>query len=72
MIDIKLIREQREFVKKEMEKLFIPVQIDEIYELDESKRRLLYDTECLRNTRKVLSKEIAAETKEEAVLAKKN
>lgn len=72
MIDIKLIREQREFVKKEMEKLFIPVQIDEIYELDESKRRLLYDTECLRNTRKVLSKEIAAEKEEAAILAKKN
>ena len=72
MIDIKLIREQREFVKKEMEKLFVPVQIDEIYEFDESKRKLLYDTECLRNTRKILSKEIAAEKNEEVILAKKN
>ncbi len=72
MIDIKLIREKREFVKKEMEKLFVPVQIDEIYELDESKRRLLYDTECLRNTRKTLSKEIASERNEDVISAKKN
>ncbi len=72
MIDIKLIREQREFVKKEMEKLFIPVQIDEIYELDEAKRRLLYDAECLRNNRKTLSKEIASEKDEDTISAKKN
>lgn len=72
MIDIKLIREQREYVKKEMEKLFVSVPIDEIFELDESKRKLLYDTECLRNTRKTLSKEIASETGEEIIFAKKN
>lgn len=72
MIDIKLIRENREFVKKEMEKLFVPVPIDEIYELDQSKRKLLYDTECLRNTRKNLSKEIASEKDEEIIASKKN
>ncbi len=71
MIDIKLIREQREYVKKEMEKLFVSVPIDEIFELDEFKRKLLYDTECLRNTRKTLSKEIASETGEEIISAKK-
>ncbi len=72
MIDIKLIREQREYVKKEMEKLFVPVPIDEIFELDESKRKLIYDSECLRNTRKILSKEIASEKDEEIIAAKKN
>ncbi len=72
MIDIKLIREQREYVKKEMEKLFVHVPIDEIFELDESKRKLLYDSECLRNTRKTLSKEIASEKDAEVISAKKN
>lgn len=71
MIDIKLIREQREYVKKEMEKLFVSVPIDEIFELDESKRRLLYDIECLRNVRKTLSKEIASEKDEETISMKK-
>lgn len=71
MIDIKLIREQREFVKKEMEKLFVSVPIDEIFELDESRRKLLYDSECLRNTRKNLSKEIASEKDSSAADAKK-
>jgi seryl-tRNA synthetase len=72
MIDIKLIREQREYVKKEMEKLFVSVPIDEIFELDESKRKLLYDSECLRNNRKSLSKEIASEKNEDVISAKKN
>ncbi len=73
MIDIKLIREQREFVKKEIEKLSVSsLIIDEICELDESKRKLLYDTECLRNTRKILSREISSEKNEEKVSAKKN
>ncbi len=72
MIDIKLIREKREFVKKEMEKLFVPVKIDEVYEFDAAKRRLLYDTECLRNTRKTLSKEIASERDEGVISSKKN
>mgnify|MGYP001626452181 CR=1 FL=1 len=47
MIDIKLIREQKEYVKKEMEKLFVSVPIDEIFELDEAKRKLLFDSENL-------------------------
>ena len=71
MIDIKLIREQKEYVKKEMEKLFVSVPIDEIFELDEAKRKLLFDSENLRNIRKTLSKEIASEKNAETVSAKK-
>ena len=71
MIDIKLIREQKEYVKKEMQKLFVSVPIDEIFELDEAKRKLLFDTENLRNIRKTISKEIASEKNAEVVLIKK-
>ena len=71
MIDIKLIREQKEYVKNEMEKLFVSVPIDEIFELDEAKRKLLFDSENLRNIRKTLSKEIASEKNAETVSAKK-
>ncbi|MGC8554833.1 MAG: serine--tRNA ligase [Candidatus Acidulodesulfobacterium sp.] len=71
MIDIKLIREQKEYVKKEMEKLFVFVPIDEILELDEAKRKLLFDSENLRNIKKTLSKEIASEKNAETVSAKK-
>ncbi len=71
MIDIKLIREQKEYVKKEMEKLFVSVPIDEIFELDEAKRRLLFDSENLRNIRKTLSKEISSEKNAETISAKK-
>ena len=71
MIDIKLIREQKEYVKNEMEKLFVSVPIDEIFELDEAKRKLLFDSENLRNIRKTLSKEIASEKNAETISAKK-
>ena len=71
MIDIKLIREQKEYVKNEMEKLFVSVPIDEIFELDEAKRKLLFDSENLRNARKTLSKEIASEKNAETISAKK-
>ncbi len=71
MIDIKLIREQKEYVKNEMEKLFVSVPIDEIFELDEAKRKLLFDSENLRNIKKTLSKEIASEKNAETISAKK-
>jgi len=54
-----------------MEKLFVSVPIDEIFELDEVKRKLLYDSENLRNIRKTISKEIASEKNAEVVLIKK-
>jgi seryl-tRNA synthetase len=70
MLDIKLIREQKDFVKKEIAKLFIEAPIDEIYELDEIKRSKLFIVENLRNKRKVLSAEIAKE-KDTVVLQSK-
>jgi seryl-tRNA synthetase len=71
MLDIKLIREQRDFVKQEIEKLFIDAPIDEIYELDEIKRNKLFIVENLRNKRKTLSSEIAKEKDASIIQSKK-
>ncbi len=71
MLDIKLIREQKDFVKQEIEKLFIDAPIDEIYELDEIKRNKLFIVENLRNKRKTLSSEIAKEKDASIIQSKK-
>ena len=59
MLDLRLIREQREVVKEGLRKLFEPTEIiDEILALDERRRMILVDLEGLRNTRNVESKAI--------------
>jgi seryl-tRNA synthetase len=48
MLDLRLIREQPDFVKAEIAKLFTSAPIDEIVELDTRRRALLTDVEALK------------------------
>ena len=61
MIDIKLIRENRELVKENIKKKFqdqkLPF-VDEVYEMDIENRKLKVDLEEKRNKVNSLSKEI--------------
>ncbi len=59
MIDIRLIREQPELVRHGMARLHADAPIDEILELDASRRDLLSDVEQLKATRNAGSKEIS-------------
>jgi seryl-tRNA synthetase len=52
MLDIKLIREQPEFVKQELEKVGFPAQeLDALLELDRRRRGLIHETESLKASR---------------------
>lgn len=57
MIDIRLIRQDPEFVKAEIAKTYTEAPIDEILQLDEQHRALLTETEQLRAERNAGSKE---------------
>ena len=60
MLDIKLIRNEVEKVKEKTQKRGVdPAIIDEILELDESRRKLIQDTEELKKERNRVSEEIA-------------
>ena len=63
MIDIKLIRENKELVKENIKKKFqdqkLPL-VDEVFELDRRTRALKLEGDKLRNERKVKSEEIGA------------
>lgn len=60
MLDIKLIRNEAEKVKEKTQKRGVdPAIIDEILELDESRRKLIQDTEELKKERNRVSEEIA-------------
>ena len=60
MLDIKLIRNEAEKVKEKTQKRGVdPAIIDEILELDESRRKLIQDTEELKKERNSVSEEIA-------------
>ena len=63
MIDIKLIRENRNLVKENIKKKFqdkkLPL-VDEVYELDQKTRTLKLEGDNLRNQRKVKSEEIGS------------
>ena len=48
MLDLRLIREQPEFVKAEISKLFTTAPIDEIVALDERRRAVTSAVEILR------------------------
>ncbi|MFN2158130.1 MAG: serine--tRNA ligase, partial [Anaerolineae bacterium] len=56
MLDIKLIRENPEWVKAEIAKLNTEAPIDEIVELDELRRELLTESESLKAERNRVSK----------------
>ncbi len=59
MLDIKLIREQPDFVKAQLARRGADVaQIDEVLALDEQRRKLLQEVETLKATRNAVSKEI--------------
>ena len=58
MIDIKLIRENPEWVKAEMAKLYTDAPIDEIVRLDEQRRALLTEVEQLKAERNRVNKSI--------------
>jgi len=60
MLDLKLIREQPEFVKAEIAKLYLDAPIDEILQLDEERRNLIREVEELKARRNAVSKEIGA------------
>ena len=62
MLDIKLIREQPEFVRERLATLgaWDEAKIDEILSLDEQRRKLLNEVEALKATRNRVSKEIGA------------
>ena len=63
MIDIKLIRENKEFVKENIKKKFqdqkLPL-VDEVFDLDKKTRALKLEGDELRNKRKVKSEEIGS------------
>ncbi|HRS94525.1 MAG TPA: serine--tRNA ligase, partial [Candidatus Latescibacteria bacterium] len=60
MIDLRLIREQTDFVKREIAKLFTDAPIDEILSLDEARRNLIREVEELKARRNAASKAISA------------
>jgi seryl-tRNA synthetase len=60
MLDLKLIREQTEYVKAEIAKLYTEAPIDEILALDENRRDLIHEVEDLKARRNTVSKEISA------------
>lgn len=59
MIDIRLIREQPEFVRAEIAKLNTTAPIDEITELDQRRRQLLTEVEALKAERNEGSKVVS-------------
>ncbi|MDI3534071.1 MAG: seryl-tRNA synthetase [Thermosediminibacterales bacterium] len=64
MLDIKLIRNNPEFVKEAIAKRGDKINLDEFLLLDEKRRELLYEVEQLKNTRNVVSQEIGRLKKE--------
>ena len=59
MLDIKLIREQPDFIKAELEKVgFSRENVDALLELDSRRRAKIHETETLKSQRSVRSQEI--------------
>jgi seryl-tRNA synthetase len=59
MLDIKLIREQPDFVKEQLVRVGSdPAQVDTVLQFDEQRRTLLREAEALKATRNTVSKEI--------------
>lgn len=64
MLDIRLIRNNPEFVKEAIAKRGDKINLDEFLLLDEKRRELLYEVEQLKNTRNKVSQEIGRLKKE--------
>ncbi|MGH8598188.1 MAG: serine--tRNA ligase, partial [Gammaproteobacteria bacterium] len=63
MLDVKLIREQADFVKAELEKVGFPgAEIDALLECDRRRRAVIHDTESLQARRAARSREIRVMT----------
>jgi seryl-tRNA synthetase len=59
MLDIKLIRENPEKIKKACENKRVKVDIDKLLKLDEQKRKLIVELENLRAEQNLISKEVS-------------
>ncbi len=64
MLDIKLIRKDADKVKKSLEKRKADFNLDELLNLDNGRRELLYQVEQLKNKQNTASKQIPAMKKE--------
>ena len=64
MLDLKLIRSNPDVVKRALEKRQENIDIDYLLELDEKKRKLLFEVEGLKNKQNITSKEIPVYKKE--------
>ena len=70
MIDIKLIREKPEFIKERLGRRGIPeAQIDQIIQLDQTRRKCLQETEQLLAKKNILSKEVGLLSKKGSDIA---
>lgn len=58
MLDIKLVRSNPELVKQALVHRGVDISLDEFLELDEKRRKKLYEVEQLKNKRNVVSEEI--------------
>jgi seryl-tRNA synthetase len=59
MLDIRLVRERRDFLQKMLERRGSDLSFAPILELDERRRRMLREVESLKHERKVVSDDIA-------------
>lgn len=64
MIDIKIIRDNPEFIKEMLTKRGLSLPVDDLLEWDKEKRRLMVEVQNLRHRRNIVSLEIAAMKKE--------
>lgn len=64
MLDMKLIRNSTELVKRALEKRKENIDIDHLLKLDEKKRKLLFEVEQLKNKQNTTSKNIPVYKKE--------
>ncbi len=58
MIDLKIIRDQTDMVRSALETLYTTAPIDEIIQLDESRRQVVTEVESLKAKRNEGSKEV--------------
>ncbi|MHB0876560.1 MAG: serine--tRNA ligase [Anaerolineae bacterium] len=66
MLDINLIRENPDYVKEQMARLYSDAPIDEILAADQERRTLIASVEALRGQRNTLSKEVGRTRDKEA------
>jgi seryl-tRNA synthetase len=64
MLDLKLIRENPDFVKKKLAQRNIKVDIDQVIEVDQLRRQIIQEVETLKNERNKFSEIIARAKKE--------